>query len=104
MRRGVETDELDHFVRAISNGTRRRILRICADSTVPAGDIAEQIDLAAASVSEHLKVLRKTGLVHLERDSTRWRYRTNTTRLAEVLAKLHEQLPMDRSDKENAHE
>ncbi len=89
----VISDDLDELVRAISHSTRRRILRICRDGFVSAGDIAAEIDLALASVSEHLKVLRKTGLVELERDGTRWLYRTNRDRVRAVLDTLHDDLP-----------
>jgi DNA-binding transcriptional ArsR family regulator len=96
----MDSDELDQLLRAVSNGTRRQILRLCADGFVSAGDIAAHIDLALASVSEHLKVLRKTELVELERDGTRWLYATSTARLSEVLSALRRELPSDRSDKE----
>lgn len=85
--------DLDELIRALSNSTRRRILRICGQGFVSAGDIAAEIDLALASVSEHLKVLRKTRLVELERAGTSWRYRTNTTRLRNVLNTLDADLP-----------
>lgn len=94
------SDELDQLVRAVSNGTRRQILRLCAERFVSAGDIAAQVDLALASVSEHLKVLRKTELVELEREGTRWLYATNTARLSELLSALRCELPSDRSDEE----
>ncbi len=80
--------ELDELVRALSNGTRRSILRLCSNDFVSAGDIAAEIDLALASVSEHLKVLRKTGFIELERTGTKWLYRTNATRVAEVISAL----------------
>jgi DNA-binding transcriptional ArsR family regulator len=48
-----------------------------------AGDLAAASGLAAASVSEHLKVLRKTGLVVLER---RGRFRLYRTEPSCVLA------------------
>lgn len=88
----MRTGELDELVRALSNGTRRSILRLCADDFVSAGDIAAETNLALASVSEHLKVLRKTGLVELERTGTKWLYRTNPTRVAEVLSALSNDL------------
>ncbi|MEO1060478.1 MAG: metalloregulator ArsR/SmtB family transcription factor [Actinomycetota bacterium] len=86
-------DDLDELVRAVSNSTRRHILRLCADRYVPAGEIASEIDLAPASVSEHLKVLRKTGLVELERSGTSWRYRTVPDRTAHVIDALAADLP-----------
>jgi DNA-binding transcriptional ArsR family regulator len=44
----------------------------------------ELTDLAAASVSEHLKVLRKTGLLVLERSGRYRRYRAAPTVVSEV--------------------
>ena len=48
-----------------------------------AGELAAASGLSAASVSEHLKVLRKTGLVVLER---RGRFRLYRTEPSSVLA------------------
>ena len=48
-----------------------------------AGELAAASGLAAASVSEHLQVLRKTGLVVLERQG---RFRLYRTEPACVLA------------------
>ena len=48
-----------------------------------AGELAAASGLSAASVSEHLKVLRKTGLVVLER---RGRFRLYRTEPSCVLA------------------
>jgi DNA-binding transcriptional ArsR family regulator len=39
------------------------------------------IDLAPASVSEHLKVLRKSGLLELDKRGRFWMYRTNAAAL-----------------------
>ena len=89
----MNPDDLDELVRAVANTTRRRILQLCAHEFVSAGDIAAQIDLALASVSEHLKVLRKTGLVELERTGTKWMYRTNPDRVDEIIDALDSDLP-----------
>ena len=89
----MTANELDELVRALSHASRRRILRICSDGFVAAGDIASDIDLALASVSEHLKVLRKTGLVELDREGTRWLYCTNGDRVNQVLDALQSDLP-----------
>jgi DNA-binding transcriptional ArsR family regulator len=87
--------ELDELVKAVANATRRHILRLCAGGFVPAGDIAARIDLAPASVSEHLKVLRKTGLVVLRRVGTQWLYQTDAETVAGVLAALAADLDVD---------
>lgn len=96
----MESAELDELVRALANGTRRSILRKCSGRFVSAGDIAAEIDLALASVSEHLKVLRKTGLVDLERTGTKWLYRTNPASVESILAVLTADLPTTRRSNE----
>lgn len=100
----LDDAELDELTRALSNATRRTILRLCHPDQKSAGAIAAEIDLALPSVSEHLKVLRKTGLVDLERDGTRWLYTTKTTRLSEVLTALARDLPTKPPSKEQTHE
>ena len=49
-----------------------------------AGELAAAAGLSAASVSEHLKVLRKTGLVVLERQGRFRLYRTEPSSALEV--------------------
>lgn len=49
-----------------------------------AGDLAAASGLSAASVSEHLKVLRKTGLVVLERQGRFRLYRTEPSCVLEI--------------------
>jgi DNA-binding transcriptional ArsR family regulator len=53
-----------------------------------AGDLAAASGLSAASVSEHLKVLRKTGLVVLERQGRFRMYRTEPSCVLEVASSL----------------
>jgi DNA-binding transcriptional ArsR family regulator len=82
------TADLDEAVRALANQARRTILVLTWREQRLAGQIAEALDLAPATVSEHLKVLRKTGLVRLERRGTQWRYRADPDRLRAVLDAL----------------
>jgi DNA-binding transcriptional ArsR family regulator len=49
----------------------------CRDESQTAGDLAAASELAMASVSEHLKVLRTCGLIVLERDGRFRRYRAD---------------------------
>ena len=53
-----------------------------------AGELAEQSELALASVSEHLKVLRKCGLLSLDKRGRHWMYRTDRQVLASALETL----------------
>ncbi|GIF22956.1 DNA-binding transcriptional ArsR family regulator [Actinoplanes tereljensis] len=80
--------EADELLRALAHPARREILRRCWDGPVSAGALADGLGLAPASVSEHLKVLRKTGLAVLTREGTfRW-YRADPDRVAALTAWL----------------
>ncbi len=55
-----------------------------------AGDLAAASGLSAASVSEHLKVLRKTGLVVLERQGRFRLYRTEPSCVLAVASSIEQ--------------
>lgn len=76
------------MLRALSHRERRLFLRLCWDEPVAAGDLAERSTLSLATVSEHLKVLRKTGLLTLEKDGRYWRYKADPIRIEAVRASL----------------
>jgi DNA-binding transcriptional ArsR family regulator len=67
---------LDERLRALAHPVRRRLVAACLAEPQPAGRLVELTGLAPASVSEHLKVLRKTGLLVLE---ARGRFRLYST-------------------------
>jgi DNA-binding transcriptional ArsR family regulator len=84
MRSRLSEADADELLRALAHPARREILRRCWAGPVTAGALGSALDLAAASTSEHLRVLRKVGLVVLTKDGTfRW-YHTDHTRLAAV--------------------
>jgi DNA-binding transcriptional ArsR family regulator len=68
--------EFDDLLRALANRHRRLIVQECWSAARSAGELAELLDLAPASASEHLKVLRKHGLVDLTINGTFRIYRT----------------------------
>lgn len=72
----------------MSHVERRRLLRMCRDNAMPAGALAADANMSAASVSEHLKVLRKTGLAEVEKQGKFWLYKTNVELLEAVLVSL----------------
>ncbi|MEV4422763.1 metalloregulator ArsR/SmtB family transcription factor [Patulibacter sp. NPDC049589] len=79
-------DDLTELLRALAHEERRRLLRACLAAPQAAGDLVAASDLTGPSVSEHLKVLRKTGLLILERDGRFRRYRTNPELLRTIAA------------------
>jgi DNA-binding transcriptional ArsR family regulator len=79
---------LDELLRALSHHERRGFVRACLDEPQAAGTLAARSSLSLATVSEHLKVLRKTGLLIVEKDGRFWRYATDRARLAQAVAAL----------------
>lgn len=92
--------ELDEALRALAHPERRLFVRECLGRECAAGELAEISSLALASVSEHLKVLRKTGLLTLEVRGRFWMYRTDPARLQLALATLQAAFELE---SENPH-
>ena len=76
--------DVDELLRALAHGDRREFLVACFHEPRPAGDLAHLSKLSLASVSEHLKVLRKVGLLILTKQGRYWYYRTDPKALAVV--------------------
>jgi len=65
----------------------------CLEGPRPAGELVGLLGLAPASVSEHLKVLRKTGLLVLERRGRFRYYRTDPAVVRWTAAALGDLVP-----------
>lgn len=83
-----DSNELDEALRALSHPTRRAMVRLTTGRQVPATELAELLEIAPATASEHLRVLRKTGLVELSATGTWRRYQANRARIEAVLDAL----------------
>jgi DNA-binding transcriptional ArsR family regulator len=81
---------LDRTFKALADPTRRKILALLRPADLPAGEIASHFDMAFASVSHHLQVLREAGLVQARRDGQFIIYTLNTTVLQEAMQHLFE--------------
>ncbi len=75
--------------KALGHPARLAILRTLAErQTCLCGEIVEELPLAQATVSQHLKALREAGLIEGKTDGPRSCYCLNT----EALRRLHEAL------------
>lgn len=74
---------MDAFI-ALSDPTRRQIIEQLSAGECAFGDLASQFDISRPAVSQHLKVLRKTGLVSVRRDAQRRIYRLEAAGLRDV--------------------
>ena len=76
------------MLRALSHPERRAFVRACRDKARAAGELAELSALSLATVSEHLKVLRKSGLLMLEKRGRFWFYRADRAVLRKAIEAL----------------
>jgi DNA-binding transcriptional ArsR family regulator len=75
MGKSAQTGQTQVIIDALSSAVRREILWLVWDRELPAGEIARSFDLAAPTISQHLAVLRRSGLVEVKSEGTFRRYR-----------------------------
>jgi len=63
---------------------RRRILDLLRGGEQTVGDLVSELGLSQPGVSKHLRVLRQAGLVEVQADGQRRRYRLRTEPLREI--------------------
>ncbi len=71
--------------RALSDPTRREILRLLRAGDLTAGQLAQRFPLARSTLSEHCAVLKAAGLVVTERQGTVIVYSLNVSAVEEAL-------------------
>ena len=69
---------------ALADPTRRRIIEILARRERTAGEIVAEFDLTAPAISQHLKVLRRAGLITVRAEGQRRIHSLDTTGLNEI--------------------
>ena len=74
----------DEVFRAVADPTRRGILDLLAAGELPVNRIAEPFGMTRPAVSQHLRVLRRAGLVAERRVGRARRYRLRAERLREI--------------------
>ncbi|MDR3686891.1 MAG: autorepressor SdpR family transcription factor [Coriobacteriia bacterium] len=72
--------------KALSDETRREILRLLQDGDMTAGAIAENFAMSKPSISHHLSALRQAELVTAERRGQAIVYSLNTTVFQDLMA------------------
>ena len=71
--------------KALSDPVRRQILDLLKEGPMSAGDIGSHFDMTGATISYHLKILKKADLVFESRDKNFIYYQLNTTVLEEIM-------------------
>lgn len=70
----IEAMSTDAALRALAEPHRRAILQLVRDEALSVNEIADHFEITQQAVSLHLKVLRDSGLVRVERVGQRRLY------------------------------
>ncbi|MEP3277674.1 MAG: metalloregulator ArsR/SmtB family transcription factor [Stappiaceae bacterium] len=77
---------LDRTFHALGDGTRRQIIAmLAAEGTRSASEICAPFEAAQPTISKHLKVLEKSGLISREIDGRTHRFRLNAAPMNDAI-------------------
>ncbi len=77
---------LQATIKALSDPTRRKILELLKKGPMSAGDLGKEFDMTGATLSHHLSILKKAGLVQDEKKGTFIYYEINTSVMEDLLS------------------
>ncbi|MBE6887283.1 MAG: winged helix-turn-helix transcriptional regulator [Ruminococcaceae bacterium] len=76
---------LQDTLKALSDPTRRKILELLKKGPLSAGEIGEHFEMTGATLSHHLSILKKAGLVDDSKKGTFVYYEINTSVMEDIL-------------------
>lgn len=76
--------------KALSDPVRREILMMLREGSLSAGEIGAHFDMTGATISYHLRILKKAGLVFEKKEKNFIYYTLNTSVVEEVMLWLSE--------------
>jgi ArsR family transcriptional regulator len=92
---------LNEVFKALSDPTRREVLRILSQGERTAGELAEPFDMTKPSMSHHFAVLKEAELIRSRREGQQIVYSLNTTVAEDVLTRLWDLFGTSRDGREN---
>jgi DNA-binding transcriptional ArsR family regulator len=82
--------ESDGVFKALSDPTRREIIKLLRRGPLSSGDIAKKFPVAWATISRHLAVLKDAGIITAEKNGNSVRYELNATVLQELVEIIYD--------------
>jgi ArsR family transcriptional regulator len=76
---------MNDVFKALNDETRRQILSMLRKKDMSAGEIADQFNISRPSISHHLEILKRAGLVTSEKQGQFIIYSVNTTIIDDLL-------------------
>lgn len=80
---------MDKIFKALADINRRKILTLLKNNDSNVSKIVEKLDIGQPTVSSHLAILRKTGLVEVTVKSKERIYKLNKTKLISFVKELN---------------
>lgn len=77
-----------HPLSALSDPTRREILKLLRGGSKTAGEISDEFHLSKPTLSHHFRILRAAGLVRAERRGTTIVYTLQSNVIEDLAAEL----------------
>ena len=71
--------------KALSDSVRRDILMLLREGRMSAGEISSHFDMTGATISYHLNILKKAGLIFETKEKNYIYYTLNTSVVEEVM-------------------
>ena len=81
--------------KALTDPTRREILRLLSRGEMTAGQLTERFDMTKPSMSHHFSVLKEADLITSRRDGQQIIYSLNTTVIQDLIAWLWDMFGRD---------
>lgn len=88
--------------KALSDPIRRDILQLLKKGRMSAGDIGSHFDMTGATVSYHLKILKKADLIWEKKEKNFIFYELNTSVLEEIMLWISDLKGENDDDKEES--
>ena len=77
---------MDKTFKALSDKTRREILKLLKDRDMSAGEISDNFNISKPSISKHLDILRDAELISSEKKGQYVIYSINLTVVQEMIS------------------
>ena len=87
--------------KAMSDPTRREILRLLRDKPLTAGEIGEHFPATGATISHHLAILKQAGLISDTKQGKYIFYELNLSVLEEMMSWMTALMGGDSHEREN---
>ena len=76
------------FAKALADDTRQKIMAFCCCDERSVGEIVEHVAVTQPTVSHHLAILRRAGLVNIREEGKQTYYQLNLDRISVCCGRL----------------